>query len=60
MNTFMKKLAWWPGVSSLGLRFLTYKRRVLDHVISKDPTGPKAVFILLKLYEENQLSQMAL
>lgn len=55
----MKNLAWWPVVSSLRLKFHAYKMRVLEQVISKDPTAPKAVSVLLKLHEENQLSGMA-
>lgn len=59
MNPFIKKRGLWPGVTSLSLRFLTYKKRVSDQVISKDPTGPRAASMLLKLYEEKQLSGIA-
>lgn len=60
MNLLIEKLAWWPGVISRSLRFLLYKMRMLDQVISEDPSKPQlCLFLLLKWYEDKQLSGAA-
>lgn len=45
----MEKLALSPRVTSLSLRFLIYKMRILDQVISKDPSKPQICLYVIEI-----------
>lgn len=55
----MEKPTSWPGVTSLSLKFLIFKMRILDQVISKDPSKPQICLYVIETTWRKQLNGIA-